>query len=350
MKAFHEIREYPSGFQVWHGYTRNVGIIAHWHHELEMIVVRSGSCVMHVNQFVIEAKPGDLIFCDSGDIHYFNAYTGDLVLEFLIFSPKLLKFQPQKPVFQPPHIPADLFEADEAGISRDSSVQPVRFQYLSPDPDILERPFLSDLTETRRGSLKKDWQQLVFNIDRELDGEGPFYRECVRSFLTAFWCRFLRWFEARSPAGQAQAGQTSAVRAFQHVLSYLEEHLDEPITLETIASLAGYSPSYTSRFFRQLTGNGFTEYLNMLRVSKAAELLHSTDQRILDIAYACGFGNVRTFNRVFVRYTGITPSVFRRKSQDDYDFLRQQRSFSEYTTVGANNPTLLQNKPEEYEL
>ncbi len=44
MKAFHEVRSYDSDFMVWHSNYENIGFLAHWHKEIELIYVRSGSC------------------------------------------------------------------------------------------------------------------------------------------------------------------------------------------------------------------------------------------------------------------------------------------------------------------
>ena len=49
MKAFHEVRNYDSDYMVWHSRYENVGFLAHWHKEIELIYVRSGSCLLSIN-------------------------------------------------------------------------------------------------------------------------------------------------------------------------------------------------------------------------------------------------------------------------------------------------------------
>jgi mannose-6-phosphate isomerase-like protein (cupin superfamily) len=77
MKAFHEVRNYASDFMVWHEHYDNISFVAHWHREIELIYVRSGSAEIHVTDTTLSAKQGDLVVCDSGDIHYCDTHSED---------------------------------------------------------------------------------------------------------------------------------------------------------------------------------------------------------------------------------------------------------------------------------
>ena len=78
MKAFHEVRNYPTDLMVWHKDYENISFIAHWHREIELLYIKSGSIKMQVSSHSFTAHKGDLIICDTGDIHYSNAYEKDV--------------------------------------------------------------------------------------------------------------------------------------------------------------------------------------------------------------------------------------------------------------------------------
>jgi len=106
-----------------------------------------------------------------------------------------------------------------------------------------------------------------------------------------------------------QGYQSSTIN---QVLAYLAEHLNERLNESDMARYAGMEPSAFSRYFRRHTGLPFVQYLNRRRVSRACELLISSEQPVTDICYACGFNNVSNFNRQFLAQKSVAPSQFRR--------------------------------------
>ena len=65
MKAFHEVRSYDSDFMVWHSRYENISFLAHWHKEIELIYVRSGSCRLNITDHAFTAHAGDLAVCET---------------------------------------------------------------------------------------------------------------------------------------------------------------------------------------------------------------------------------------------------------------------------------------------
>ena len=82
---------------------------------------------------------------------------------------------------------------------------------------------------------------------------------------------------------------------------------------EDAAEACGCSQSHFMRWFKKMTGQGFTAYLNDHRLNLAAELLRITDATVLDIAGRVGFDNLSYFNRLFKRRYGMTPREYRSK-------------------------------------
>lgn len=93
----------------------------------------------------------------------------------------------------------------------------------------------------------------------------------------------------------------------KRILSYLQEHAPEPITVAKAAAHFGYSVGRFSHIFNQRIGCSFTRYLNSLRCRMAQSRLKSGDEPLADIAEACGFASLRTFYRVYKECVGLTP-------------------------------------------
>lgn len=112
-------------------------------------------------------------------------------------------------------------------------------------------------------------------------------------------------------------GSSAAVRpgvADAKLTSLLHElHADPEAPLGQAAAAArfGMTASAFSRHFRRRIGKTYVSYVAETRISRACvELLH-TDDSIADVAFACGFGTLASFNRWFKRLRGVTPRAFR---------------------------------------
>ncbi|WP_256761026.1 AraC family transcriptional regulator [Cohnella sp. WQ 127256] len=96
------------------------------------------------------------------------------------------------------------------------------------------------------------------------------------------------------------------------VYEYLEENYDKEITLDAVANKLNISRSYLSTYFKEKTGDNFVDYVNLVRINKAKVLLLKPDIRIQDAAQSVGYQNINSFNRMFKKLTGFTPSEFRK--------------------------------------
>lgn len=105
--------------------------------------------------------------------------------------------------------------------------------------------------------------------------------------------------------------QAGTRRTMDQVITYMQDHLTENLSIEDMASAAGLSRYYFNRLFRQQTGVSPHRYFNNLRIQKARLLLHTTDDSVAQIAEACGFDNVSNFIRLFRSCTDMTPTAFR---------------------------------------
>ena len=105
--------------------------------------------------------------------------------------------------------------------------------------------------------------------------------------------------------------KTHSHRIVERMIDYINNHLQEDISLNDLAELCNLSPSYVSRLFKENLNIGFLEYLNTLRISRAKKLLKETKITIEQIGFQVGFRNVRSFMRTFKQYENMTPGQYR---------------------------------------
>jgi AraC-like DNA-binding protein/quercetin dioxygenase-like cupin family protein len=105
--------------------------------------------------------------------------------------------------------------------------------------------------------------------------------------------------------------------ALSRLILYITEHYREQISRESVGKALGYNPRYLSQVLSQLPGMSFRTLLNSCRADLARSLLLSTDMRVIDIAYECGYTEERTFRRAFRSVVGMSPCDYRsaRKAQ-----------------------------------
>ncbi|WP_164545687.1 helix-turn-helix domain-containing protein [Paenibacillus albus] len=99
------------------------------------------------------------------------------------------------------------------------------------------------------------------------------------------------------------------------VVQYLERHYAQDITLDIVADKLGISGGYLSTYFKEKTQKNFIDYVNEVRVMKAQALLLQSGSRIQEVAANAGYHNMNSFNRMFKKFTGLTPSEYRMKSK-----------------------------------
>ena len=97
------------------------------------------------------------------------------------------------------------------------------------------------------------------------------------------------------------------------MVSYIEEHYKEKVSLEELAGAAQCNAQYLCHVFKEIAGVPPVRYLIDYRVERAKELLQKSTQTVLEISLNCGFENVSYFIRQFKRGTGMTPREYRGK-------------------------------------
>jgi AraC-like DNA-binding protein len=100
-------------------------------------------------------------------------------------------------------------------------------------------------------------------------------------------------------------------RAMRRVREFIEEHLEDNISIQALANIAGLSMYHFARAFKQSDGMTPHDYLIQRRVQRTKDLLAETDLPLSEIALASGFSDQSHCARRFREHVGMTPSSYR---------------------------------------
>jgi AraC-like DNA-binding protein len=100
---------------------------------------------------------------------------------------------------------------------------------------------------------------------------------------------------------------------------YIWENYTRKISLQEVAGASGLSAPYFSTIFKHEMGENLSNYLNRLRVEKAATMLTETNMTLSEIAAACGFEDQSWFSKIFKFFTGLSPGKYRERGGNYLD-------------------------------
>lgn len=114
--------------------------------------------------------------------------------------------------------------------------------------------------------------------------------------------------------GRGQEKALFYYRRLARVREFVCCNYTQEITLRQAAEVAAMETTYFATFFREKVGISFFDWLRRFRVERANELLLKNELSVAEVAFEVGFGSIRTFERVFKTFTGMTPSAAKRSA------------------------------------
>jgi len=256
----------------------------HWHDELEFLLVTEGRATFRVDASDYELTAGEAIFVNGGELHS-GAVVGDEPVTFraVVFG-------------------AELFGGGDA---RDK----IHELYVEP---LLQRRFAVPAKIGGGAPEARDIAAMLAALFEANEAETPMRELTTKGLLHLCLAKLLRMGEP-SPKSGSPDGSAARVERLKSVIEHIEAHCEGPLPLKEMAAMAGMSEAYFCRFFKKMTALTPVEYVNTVRVQKAAELLRRDERKIMAIAMDVGFNNLNHFNRLFKRRFQCTPSEFRRR-------------------------------------
>ena len=252
---------------------------AHWHKDVELIVIKKGTGTIAVDMEPKTVHAGDIILVRPGQIHSIAQHGEDkMEYENILFQTDLLYSQ---------------------------STDLRTLEYFEPYFELeYDLPwYISDSF-----SCHKKLKECIDQIDTLCCKRPRYYELSVKGYLFQFF--YLLFSGQETPIFSSSRKSLDKVK---QMISYIENHYMEPITVQSAADHMGFSTSHFMKFFKQNMHTTFTNYLNDYRLTNAGRLLLTTDDNILLISEKTGFNNLSYFNRLFKQQFHMTPREYRSK-------------------------------------
>ncbi len=108
-------------------------------------------------------------------------------------------------------------------------------------------------------------------------------------------------------------------KEINRVIAYMESHLDEPLDVQTLARVGGYSPFHFSRLFKSMTGESLGAMLKRLRLEKSARQLYNVAQNITDIGMQSGYNTPSSFTKAFKERFARSPASYKAQAMQNFE-------------------------------
>ena len=161
---------------------------------------------------------------------------------------------------------------------------------------------LSDILDCyNEYSIQPDYSKMKeitdFDITKDIDS--------VEKLKRHLWNHFLQ------PFNEKIKEPVENQKVISEIAEYLNEHIEQDISLDQCARYFNYNPNYLSRMFKKLFGKTYTEYMIDKKLERCKELLSERDLSINEISARLGYNSPQNFIRVFKKYTLMTPGQYR---------------------------------------
>ena len=255
----------------------------HWHGEMEIDLVRSGSAVFSVGEQEASLSAGDAIWINSEHLHSIHPTSDDeCVILSILFNPSYLFEQADSFLATKYYHP--LIENRQLGFAVIRSGEPASRKSLDAVDSIL-----------------------AANLNKEYG-----YELETKSLLSTFWLRLLEY--SRSGALEADIKALTDEERVKKAIRFIHDEYMRELKLDDIAGSIHVSNSECCRCFKRSTSLSPFEYLMKYRIFEAARHMQKNDpaaSSMQKLSEAVGFNNASYFNRVFRKFLGCTPSEYR---------------------------------------
>lgn len=163
-------------------------------------------------------------------------------------------------------------------------------------------------------------EKLLKIIFEEMRAKRELYGEVVRGELVAFLLELIRQNPREAVSDNDLAGDRYLPEILD-ALEYIQRHYRENIHIEDLTRVSHMSETHFRRKFGEYMNISPAEYINLLRVKRACELLAHSDSDIAEVGVQAGFHTTGTFIRNFKKFVGEVPREWRKTSMKDIDNL-----------------------------
>lgn len=261
--------------------------IVHKHDFIEITYVISGEGLHIMGNNEYEASKGDLFIINSEVSHgFFPAKAGQE-------APQVYNV-----AFLPEFLDISLFSS----VHFEDITSSFLFRSLFPE-DYNPSPDLK-----LKGAEFNEIGEIFSKMYSEYKLMNKGYTDIIRAYLIELIIKIFRLIESSSKKPVTSKNREIIGKA----LDYLKSNYSSEIKLTDLAMKCFLSRNYFSRLFKEVTGINVSDYIQRLRIDEACSLLKNTDRKVVDISLHVGFKDLKFFYKLFKKYTGKTPSNYRR--------------------------------------
>ncbi|MCU5279768.1 effector binding domain-containing protein [Bacillus thuringiensis] len=136
---------------------------------------------------------------------------------------------------------------------------------------------------------------------------------------------------------ESKQSRNEYLRRIYKVQDYIESHINDSLSIEELADIAGFSKFHFHRIFKGIVDEPLSRYVNRLKLERATNLLtYRTDMTITHIAYHFGFTDSAVFSRTFKSHYGISPSQYRNDNSKNCKDVRRASQYNKCKKVRGN--------------
>lgn len=276
--ATHGNRDFPFALYHMHRIRHTYSVPLHWHDEVELIYIEKGTLYLSIDRRAYTGTAGDIFMVNSWEIHDMYVTETSVVYSTALFPLTSLLFRQE-----------DEVEEKYLRPLADGRLRfPTEVSGLPIAPTIREKAKqLITLFSEAKGCYKLQIRVLLLSIITDFFTSGS---------LVSDW-------------------ESQFQDKHRRILGFINENYHRELTLESVAAEFHMVPKYFSRYFKNAFHQTFTEYVNRLRMEKAADQLRHTDLSVTEIAIRTGFNSSSYFNKQFRAAYGKTPSRYRRDGE-----------------------------------
>ena len=183
---------------------------------------------------------------------------------------------------------------------------------LTPKGQALTFPSCCSNENTREEPRFQNIRGLASQLILSLASGGPYAQFTAKACTNMLISVLCNSFDPEITSGIPEVDEETQ-RTMRTIMSYVEEHYVEKISLENLATISQYNRTYISTLFHKAVGISFYDYLMRVRLQNAMKDLVMTDKGLTDIALSNGFADLKSFNTRFREMLQCLPSEYRKK-------------------------------------
>ena len=257
--------------------------LPHHHNFFEMFYVLEGRCSHRVGENSAVLREGDLCLIQPKVTHLLDVSDESVIIDVLIRRSTFRHYFYS--ILQGDNLLSNFFMST---LYSKSAIDYLLF-HTHGDPD-LRHAFIDLCMES---------------VEQE-----AYYPMLVNAIVTRVFVLLLRRYMASCELPANMPGDTTLAMT---IARYLQDNAAHA-TLEQMARYFHYTPEYTSRLIKRVTGQNFTQLLTSLRIENAKQLLRDTTIAVSEVGASVGYESTEHFMRTFRKATGSTPSEYRRRN------------------------------------